>query len=217
MRHIFQQQKNLGLISLTEASTLFCNFEICLAPVSKLFLPVSTKKTNKSKMKKKNRHICKYALNKLKIAEHSLKSKLNFLQSAFDQRKNFRSFTVLINKAKVNVDELKTTLDAVLKERPHSSSTSSLMERYSNPLLRLEKFEPEIDSLGDDGLLRQSSSRIRDDVSVTTHTTARCPIPRRCSPSMNEIPETSNPERSSFFEKNTTSITETEDNIPVFV
>ena len=75
------------------------------------------------------------------------------------------------------------------------------MERYSNLLSRLEKFEHEIDSLDDDGLLRQSSTRIRDDISVTTHTTARYPTPRRCSPSINEIPEASNPELSSFCNK----------------
>ena len=75
------------------------------------------------------------------------------------------------------------------------------MERYSNLLSRLEKFEHEIDSLDDDGLLSQSSTRIRDDVSVTTHMTARYPTSQRCSPSMNEIPEASNPERSSFSNK----------------
>ena len=152
-------------------------------------------------MTKKNSQSCQYALNKLKIAELSLKSKLDLLQSAIDQRKSFRSLTLLINKAKSNVDELKTTLDAVLKESPNSSSTSSVMERYSNLLSRLEKFEHEIDSLDDDGLLSQSSTRIRDDVSVTAHTTARYPTSRRCSQSMNEIPEASNPERSSFSKK----------------
>ena len=84
---------------------------------------------------------------------------------------------------------------------PRSGSTSSVMERYSNLLSRLEKFEHEIDSLDDDGLLSQSSTRIRDEVSVTTHTTARYQTLRRCLPSMNEIPEASNPERSSFSNK----------------
>ena len=127
-----------------------------------------------------------------------MKSKLDLLQSAIDQRKSFRSLTLLFNKAGANVDELKTTLDAVLKESPNSSSTSSVMDRYSNLLSRLDKLEHETDSLDDDGLLSQSSTRIRDDVSVTTHTTDRYPTPRRCSPSMNEIPEASNPERLSF-------------------
>ena len=149
-------------------------------------------------MTKKNSQSCQYALNKFKIAELSLKSKLDLLQTAIDQRKSFRSLTLLINKAKAT--ELKT-LDAVLKESPNSSSTSSVMERYSNLLSRLEKFEHEIDSLDGDGLLSQSSTRIRDDVSVTTHTTARYPTSRRCSPSMYEIPEASNPERSSFSNK----------------
>ena len=94
---------------------------------------------------------------------------------------------------KQNVDELKTTLDAVLKGSPNSTNTSSVMERYSNLLSRLEKFEHEIESLDDNGLLSQSSTRIRYDDSVTTLTTARCPTSRRCSPSKNEIPEASNP------------------------
>ena len=158
---------------------MFFNFEICVAPVFEaVFSPVSTKKTNKSKMTKKNSQSCQYALNKFKIAELSLKNKLDLLQTAIDQRKSFRSITLLINKAKANVDELKTTLDAVLKESPNSSSTSSVMERYSNLLSRLEKLEHEIDSLDDDGLLSQSSTRIRDDVSVITHTTARYPTSR---------------------------------------
>ena len=81
-------------------------------------------------MTKKNSQNCQYALNKFKIAELSLKSKLDLLQTAIDQKKSFRLLTMLINKAKANVDELKTTLDAVLKESPDSSSTSSVMERY---------------------------------------------------------------------------------------
>ena len=152
-------------------------------------------------MTKKNSQSCQCALNKFKIAELSLKSKLDLLQSAIDQRKSFRILTLLINTTKTNVDELKTTLDAVFKENPNFSSTSSVMERYSNLLSRLEKFEHEIDSLDDGGLLSQSSTRIRDDVSVTTHTTARFPKPRRCSASKNEFPEASNPERSSSSNK----------------
>ena len=150
-------------------------------------------------MTKKNSQSCQYALNKFKIAELSLKRKLYLLQSAIDQRKSFRSLTLLIKKAKANFGELKTTIDAVLS--PKSISTSSVMERYSNLLSRLEKFEHEIDSLDDDGQLSQSSTRIRDDVSVTTHTTARCPTSRRCSPSTNYVPEASNPVNLSFSNK----------------
>ena len=136
------------------------------------------------------------------------------MKPAIDQRKSFRSLTLLINNANANVDELKTTLDAVLKEILNSSSTLSVMERYSSILSRLEKFEHELDSLDDDGLLSQPSTRIRDDVSVTTHTIARCPTSRRCSPSLNEIPEASNPERSSFCNK-TFSPSKTGETIPV--
>ena len=75
------------------------------------------------------------------------------------------------------------------------------MEQYSKLLSRLEKFQHKIDSLDDDGLFSQSSTRIRDDVSVTTHTTARYLTPWRYSQSMNEIQEASNPERSSISNK----------------
>ena len=104
-------------------------------------------------MTKNNSQSCQYELKKFKIVELSLKSKLDLLQSAIDQRKSFRSLTLLISKAKADVDELKTTLDAVLKESPNSRSSSSVMERNSNLLSRLEKFEHAIDSLDDDGLL----------------------------------------------------------------
>ena len=124
-------------------------------------------------MTKKNSQSCQYALKKFKIAELSLKSKLDLLHSAIDQRKSFILLTLLINKAKANVDELKTTLDAVLRESPNSNSTSYVMELYSNLLSRLEKFEHKIDSFNDDGLLIPSSTRIRDDVRVTTLTSAR--------------------------------------------
>ena len=91
-------------------------------------------------MTKKNSQSCQYALNKFKIAELSLKNKLDLLKSSIDQQKCFRPLNLLINKAKANVEELKTTLEDVLKESPNSSSTSSAVERYSNLLSRLEKF-----------------------------------------------------------------------------
>ena len=67
-------------------------------------------------MAKKNSQSCQYAINKLKNAELSLKTRLDFLKSAIKRRKSFRSLTLLINKAKANVDKLKTTRDAVLKK-----------------------------------------------------------------------------------------------------
>ena len=41
---------------------------------------------------------------------------MDLLQSAIDQRKIFRSLTLHINKANATVDELKTSLDTVLKK-----------------------------------------------------------------------------------------------------
>ena len=150
------------------------NFESCVAPVSKPFFTSKYEKDQQEQDDKEKQSNCPYALNHFKIAELSLKSKLDLLQSATDQLRSFRSLTLLINKAKANADELKLTHDAVLKESPNSNSTSSVTEQYSNLMSRPEKIEHEIGSLDNDGLLSQSPARIRDDVSVRTHTTARC-------------------------------------------
>ena len=156
-------------------------------------------------MTEKNSQNCQNALEKNQKCKADFEKQAGlptiFNQSSRSMQNVFRSLTLLINKANANVDELRTTLDDVLKENPNSCSTSSVMERHSNLLSHLEKFEHEVDSLDDDGLLSQSSTRIRDDVSVTTNTTARCPTTRRCSPSMNENSESCNPEFSSFSNK----------------
>ena len=115
----------------------FSTLKFASLPFQSCFLPVCLKKTNKSKMTKKNSPSCQYALIKFKIAELSLKNKLDLLQLAIDQQKSFRLLTQLINNAKANIDELKTTLVAGFKESLDSSSISSFMERYSNLLSRL--------------------------------------------------------------------------------
>ena len=162
-------------------------------------------------MTKKNSQSCQYALNKFKVAELSLKSKLDHLQTAINQQKSFRSLTLFINKAKANVDELKKTLDAVLKESPNSSSTSSAMERYSNLLSRLEKFEHEIDSSDDDGLLSKSSTRIRDEYDCQiSNLTEMLTINERDSRSKQ-------PRTFIILQQNTTFTTETGETITVFV
>ena len=121
---------------------------------------------------------CKYNLNKLKTIELSLKSRLDLLQLAIDHQKSFRSLNLLINKAKATADELKNTLCRVETKsefQQHFISHGTIYKASVVP----KKIEHEIDSLDDDELISHSSTRIRDAVSVTTHTTARCPTSQR--------------------------------------
>ena len=100
LRHSFQQQKIWGWLALHCHKHCFPALKFASLRFRRRFSPVSAKKTNKSEMTRKNSQSCQYALKKFKSAELSLKSKLDLLQSANDQRKSVRSLTLLINKAK---------------------------------------------------------------------------------------------------------------------
>ena len=94
-----------------------------------------------------------------------MKNQLDLLQTSVEQRKGFRTLSLLINKIKESVEELKTNLDSIKMEKVSSSSINSVMKRQSNLISRLENLEPEVNSLDDDGQLSQSSTRVRDDIS----------------------------------------------------
>ena len=101
----------------------------------------------------------------LRKAYCNLKNQLDLLQTSVEQRKSFRTLSLLINKIKESVEELKTKLDSIMMEKVSSSSINSVMKRQSNLISRLEKLELEVNSLDDDGQLSQSSTRVRDDIS----------------------------------------------------
>ena len=60
-----------------------------------------------------------------------------------------------------------------MMEKLSSSSKNSVMKRQSNLISRLEKLELEVNSLDDDGRLRQSSTRVLDDISCVSLSSKR--------------------------------------------
>ena len=107
------------------------------------------------------------------MTELNLKNQLDLLQTPVEQRKNFRTLFLLINKTKESAKELKTNLDSIMMEKVSSSSINSFMKRHSNLISRLEKLELEVNSLDDDGQLSQSSTRVRNDISCVSHSSRR--------------------------------------------
>ena len=124
-------------------------------------------------MTKENSQKLQYALNKFKKTELNMKNQLDLLQTSVEQRKSFRTLSLLINKIKESVEELETNLDSILMEKVSSSSINSVMKRQSNLISRLEKLELEVNSLDDDGQLSQSSTRVRDDISCISQSSRR--------------------------------------------
>ena len=87
-----------------------------------------------------------------------MKNQLDLLHTSAEQRKSFRSFSSLINKIKESIEELKTSLDNIIKEKVNSSSKNSVIKRESILISRLENLEIEDSSLDDDGQLSQPST-----------------------------------------------------------
>ena len=124
-------------------------------------------------MTKENSQKLQYALNKFKMTELNMKNQLDLLQTSVEQRKSFRTLSLLMNKIKESVEELKTNLESIMMEKVGSSSINSVMKRQSNLISRLEKLELEVNSLDDDGQLSQSSTRVRDDISCVSKSSKR--------------------------------------------
>ena len=137
-------------------------------------------------MTKKNTQSCQIALNIFMMLELSFKNQLDLLQTAIWQRKRFRTLTLLINNIKETKEELRKAAEKVFLENPHPSSVSSITERQSNLLPKLQIFEHEVNSLDDDGQLSQSSTRLRDDISVSSKCSSRLLESNRSSPTGTE-------------------------------
>ena len=151
------------------------------------------------KMTKENSQKLQYALNNFKMTELNMKNQLDLLQTSVEQRKSFRSLSLLINKIKESVEELKTNLDSIMMEKESSSSINSVMKCQSNLICRLEKLELEVNSLDDDGQLSQSSTRVRNDISCVSQSS------RRQLESHRLIPVSQNSEQNNMTVKNPAS------------
>ena len=101
-----------------------------------------------------------------KATEMSMKKLLDLLEKTVEQKRSFRSLSLMINKIKVQEAELKRLSEEVMRQQPHQSTASSILNRQTTLITRLNELELQVDLLDDDGQLSQSSSRIRDDVSM---------------------------------------------------
>ena len=148
-------------------------------------------------MTKKNTQSCQIALNIFKMSELNFKNQLDLLQTAIFQRKSFRTLTLLINIIKETKEELRKAAEKVFLENPHPSTVSSITERQSNLLSKLQIFELEVNSLADDGQLSQSSTRFRDDISVSSKGSSRFlesnkSLPKRTKKSTQAVQDNNN-------------------------
>ena len=117
-------------------------------------------------MSKQNSAECQFAINMFKATEMSMKKLLDLLEKTVEQKKSFRSLSLMINKIKGQETELKKLSEEVMRQQPHQSTASSILNRQTTLITRLNELELQVDLLDDDGQLSQSSSRIRDDVSM---------------------------------------------------
>ena len=107
------------------------------------------------------------------MTELNMKNQLDLLQTSVEQRKSFRTLSLLINKIKESVEELKTNIESITIEKKSSCSKNSVMKSQPNLISRLENLELEVNNLDDDGQLSQSSTRVRDDISCVSQSLRR--------------------------------------------
>ena len=117
-------------------------------------------------MSKQNSAECQFAINMFKATEISMKKLLDLLEKTVEQKRSFRSLSLMMNKIKGQEAELNKISEEVMRQQPHQSTASSILNRQATLITRLNELELQVDLLDDDGQLSQSSSRIRDDVSL---------------------------------------------------
>ena len=124
------------------------------------------KKTTAAKMLEQNSAECQFEINMFKATELSMKKLLDLLEKTVEQKRNFRSLSLMINKIKGQEAELKKLSEEVMRQQRHQSTASSILNRQTTLITRLIELKMQIDLLDDDCQLSQSSSRNRDDVSM---------------------------------------------------
>ena len=157
-------------------------------------------------MSQRNNDECQFAVNMFKSTEISLKSQLDLLQKAIDDRKSFRSINLLISRAKTLQTELDKKTEAVLRAKPHQSTATSILDRQKVLTTRLQQSELEVDTMDDDGLLSQSSTRFCDDVTIPSRPSSRRLDSERSTPTRNVITEETFVEQAARSQPNDTTV-----------
>ena len=137
-------------------------------------------------MSKQNSAECQFAIKMFKSTEMSMKKLLDLLEKTVEQKRSFRSLSLMINKIKGQEAELKKLSEEVMRQQPHQSTASSILNRQTTLITRLNELELQVGLLDDDGQLSQSSSRIRDDVSMIS---SRRNLSQQSSPALSDDKE----------------------------
>ena len=117
-------------------------------------------------MLKQNSAEFQFVINMFKATEMSMKKLLDLLQKTVEQKRSFRSLCLVINKIKGQETELKNFSEKVMRQQPHQSTSSSILNRQTTLITRLNELELQVDLLDNKGQLSQSASQIKDDVSM---------------------------------------------------
>ena len=124
-------------------------------------------------MTKNNTQSCQIALNIFMLSELNFQNQLDLLQTAISQRRKFRTLTLLNDNTRETREELRKDADKVFFENPHPSRVSSITETQSKICSKLQIYKHEVSSFDGDRQLRQSSTRLRDDITVSSKCTSR--------------------------------------------
>ena len=96
-------------------------------------------------MLKQNSAECQFAINMFKATEMSMKKLLALLEKTVEQKKSFRSLSLMINKIKGQETELNKLSDEVMRQQPHQSTASSILNRQTALINRLNELELRVD------------------------------------------------------------------------
>ena len=160
MRRWSFKQETTRIISIQTLDNFFTS-TICVAPVLKAVF-----------------HLQKRASSPTASTISFNKATADLLEKTVEQKRSFRSLSLMMNKIKGQVAELKKFSEEV-RQQPHQSTASSILNRQTTLITRLNELELQVDRLDNDGQLSQYSSRIRDGVSMIT---ARRNLSRQLTP-----------------------------------
>ena len=82
-------------------------------------------------MSKQNSAECQFAINMFKATEMSMKKLLDLLEKTVEQKKSFRSLSLMINKIKGQETELKKLSEEVMRQQPHQCTAASILNRQT--------------------------------------------------------------------------------------
>ena len=96
--------------------------------------------------------------------------------------------------------------EAVLRTKPHQSTATSILDRQKALTSRLQQSELEVDTLDDDGLLSQSSTKFRDYLTILSRPSSRRLDSERSTPTRNVITEETFVEQAASSQPNDTTV-----------